>query len=209
VRGLLGLEGDAINKTFVFSPHFPADWKNVKIHNYKIGNASFSIDFKKSQGKISVTIKTEGAEGYKIHFAPNLSATTKIQSLSINGEPAVFNTIHGTQTIQIRADIHINGSPLLLELDTVPALEILPVIPRTKVGNRNIGLKILSVRKKESSLVILVEGLAKTDYVLRVLNPEMAKSVFGAVLKGGQLKITIPEGPKGKFMPHLITIQVR
>ncbi len=98
---------------------------------------------------------------------------------------------------------------MLFELDTLPSLEILPVIPRTKVGNRNIGLKILSVRKKESSLVILVEGLAKTDYVLRVLNPDMAKSVTGAVLKGGQLKITIPEGPKGEFMPHLITIQVR
>ena len=209
VRGLLGLEGDAINKILIFSPHFPADWDNVKIFNYKIGNASFSIDYEKSQGKISVTIKSEGAEGYKIHFALNLSATTKIQSLSINGEPAVFNTIHGTQTIQIGADIHINGSPLLFELDTLPSLEILPVIPRTKVGNRNIGLKILSVRKKESSLVIKVEGLAKTDYVLRVLNPEMAESVTGAVLKGGQLKITIPEGPKGEFMLHQITIHIQ
>ncbi len=209
VRGLLGLEGDAINKTLIFSPHFPADWNNVKIINYKTGNATFSFDYKKSQGKISVSIKGEKAEGYKIHFAPNLSATIKIQSLSINGEPAVFNTIHGTQTIQIETDIYIDESPLFFELDTLPSLEILPVITRTKVGNRNIGLKILSVRKKESSLVILVEGLAKTDYILRVLNPRMAKSVTGAVLKGGQLKIAIPEGPKGEFMPHKVTIQIQ
>lgn len=174
VRGLLGLEGDAINKSLFFSPLFPADWGNVKIH-----------------------------------FAPNLSVMTKIQSFSINGEPAVFDTTQTTQTVQIKADRLINGSPLLFELDTVPSLEILPVISRTKVGNRNIGLKILSVRKKESSIVIKVEGLAKTDYVLRVLNPGMAKSVIGAVIKEGQLKITIPEGPVGEFVPHQVTIHIQ
>lgn len=209
VRGLLGLEGDAINKSLFFSPLFPADWGNVKIHNYKIGEASFSIDYKKSKGKISVTVHSNGAEGYKIHFAPNLSVMTKIQSFSINGEPAVFDTTQTTQTVQIKADRLINGSPLLFELDTVPSLEILPVISRTKVGNRNIGLKILSVRKKESSIVIKVEGLAKTDYVLRVLNPGMAKSVIGAVIKEGQLKITIPEGPVGEFVPHQVTIHIQ
>ncbi|MEE8376756.1 MAG: amylo-alpha-1,6-glucosidase [Candidatus Aminicenantaceae bacterium] len=209
VRGLLGLEGDAINKSLFFSPLFPADWGNVKIHNYKIGEASFSIDYKKSKGKISVTVHSNGAEGYKIHFAPNLSVMTKIQSFSINGEPAVFDTTQTTQTVQIKADRLINGSPLLFELDTVPSLEILPVISRTKVGNRNIGLKILSVRKKESSIVIKVEGLAKTDYVLRVLNPGMAKSVIGAVIKEGQLMITIPEGPVGEFVPHQITIHIQ
>lgn len=209
VRGLLGLEGDAINKSLFFSPFFPADWENVKIDNYKIGDASFSIDYKKSKGKISVTFHSNRAEGYTVHFAPNLSIMTKIKSFSINGEPAVFDTTQTTQTVQIKADRQINGSPLLFELDTLPSLEILPVISRTKVGNRNIGLKILSVRKKESSIVIKVEGLAKTDYVLRVLNPEMAESVTGAVIKKGQLKITLPEGPAGEFVPHQVIIHIQ
>jgi len=209
VRGLLGLEGDAIKKSLFFSPHFPADWENIKINNYKIGSASFSIDYKKSKEKISVTINSEKAEGYKLHFAPNLSTTTKIQSFSINGEPADFNIIQGTQTIQIRADKNIDGTPLLFELNTLPSLEILPVITKTKVGDKNSGLKILSVLERDSSIVIMVEGLAKTDYVLRVLNPEMAKSVTGAVFDGGQLKITIPDGPKGEFMPHQITIHIQ
>ena len=126
VRGLLGLEGDAINKFLFFSPHFPADWENVKIHNYKIGPASFSIDYKKSAGKISVNIKSEKADGFKITFAPNFSAATIIQSFSINGERANFETIQNSQTVQIRANCRINVSPLLLELDTLPALEILP-----------------------------------------------------------------------------------
>ena len=209
VRGLMGLEGDAINKFLFFSPHFPADWENVKINNYKIGNASFSIDYKKSPGKISVNIQSEKADKYKIHFAPNFSATTIIQSFSINGEPAAFDTIQSSQTIQIRANSHINESPLLLELETLPSLEILSVIPKTKIGDRNKGLKILSVQKKGTSIVIKVEGLAKTEYVLRILNPEMAQSVIGAVIKEGQLKITIPKGPSGEFVPHQITIQIR
>ena len=208
VRGLLGLEGDAINKSLFFSPHFPADWKNVKINHYKIGNALFSIDFKKSQGKISVAIRSERAEGYTIHFAMNLSAAAKVNSLSINGEPTAFNTIQGTQTTQIKADIEINKNPLLLDLDISPSLEILPVIHRAKVGDKNSSLKIISVRKLGSRIVIKVEGLAKTDYVLRVLNPEMAKSVTGAVLREGQLQFTIPEGPAGAFVPYQVTIEI-
>ncbi|MFC2166461.1 amylo-alpha-1,6-glucosidase [Acidobacteriota bacterium] len=208
VRGLLGLEGDAIIKSIYFSPHFPADWENVKINNYKIGNASFSINYKKSRGKIFVTIHSEEAEGYKLHFNPNLSNTTIIQSLSINEETSPFDTIQSSQTIQIRSNSYINESPMLLELKTLPSLELLPVMPITKVGERNKGLKIISVRNQETSLVINVEGLANTEYVLRILNPENAKSIKGAVIKEGFLKITIPEGPAGEFVPHRITIQI-
>ncbi len=208
IRGLLGLEGDAIKKVLFFSPLFPADWENVEIDNCKIGQASFSIGYTKSQGKISVRIHSERADGYKVRFSPNLSLFTKIQSFSIDGEPAVFDTSQGKRTILIETDRHMNKAPLHLELNTLPSLEILPVIPRPKVGDRNKGLKILSVRKNESSLVINVEGLAKTDYVLRVLNQRMAKSVFGAVLEKGHLRITIPEGPKGEFITHQVVIQI-
>jgi len=208
VRGLLGLEGDAIKKEFTFSPLFPADWRNIKIENYTIGDASFSIDFKKSKGKISVTINSKRANGYKVHFSPNLSTATKIQSFSINGEPADFDTSQGIQTSIIGSDRQMNEVPLHLELNISPSLEILPVIPKTKVGDKNKGLKILSVQNNESSIVIKVEGLAKTDYFLRVLNPEMAKNVTGAVFEGGYLKITIPEGRKGEFISHTITIQI-
>ncbi|MCJ7579616.1 MAG: GH116 family glycosyl hydrolase [Candidatus Aminicenantes bacterium] len=209
VRGLLGLEGDALSQSLFFSPQFPADWDNVKIENYKIGNASFSIDYKNSQGKISVIFHSENADGYHIHFAPNLSTTTKIKSFFINGEPASFDTIQSSQTVQIRADSGVNKAPLCLELETFPSLEILPVISRIKVGERNSGLKILSIQKTESSIIIKVEGLSNTAYGLRILNPEMAQSVTGAVIKEGQLKITIPEGPSGEFVPHQITLHIQ
>jgi hypothetical protein len=156
-----------------------------------------------------VIFHSENADGYNIHFAPNLSTTTKIKSFFINGEPASFDTIQSSKTVQIRANSRINKAPMLLELETSPSLEILPVISRTKVGERNSDLKILSIRKTESSIVIKVEGLAKTEYVLRILNPEMAQSVIGAVIKEGQLKITIPEGPSGEFVPHQITIHIQ
>jgi glycogen debranching enzyme len=47
IRGLAGLEGNALDKSVTFSPQFPADWKDVTIENFKIGDAVFSFECKK------------------------------------------------------------------------------------------------------------------------------------------------------------------
>ncbi|MFP4081996.1 MAG: amylo-alpha-1,6-glucosidase [Candidatus Aminicenantes bacterium] len=209
VRGLLGLEGDALAKTVTFSPHFPADWQEVCVDNYKIGNDSFSFHYKRTKNKIAVSVQASSAPGYKLRFSPALGTGSKIQSLRVDEEPLAFKVHNKGQVVLPEADIPLSGRPLIIEMEFVPTVEILPPAVKTKPGERNKGLKIISIQKQGSLLKVRVEGLADQLYELRVANEELIDKVEGAELKGSKLKIHMPEGKPGTFLPHPIMIHVK
>jgi NADH:ubiquinone oxidoreductase subunit F (NADH-binding) len=90
-----------------------------------------------------------------------------------------------------------------------PSVEILPPLVRTKIGDRNKGLKIISVEKEGRLLKVNMEGLADEFYELGVMNEELIDKVEGATLDGNKLKIEIPPGKNQAFLPHQILIYVR
>ncbi len=209
VRGLLGLEGNALDKTVTFSPHFPADWKQVNIQNYKVGQAKFSFDFARELDKISVKVLTANAAGFKIQFAPALGIATKVLSLSLDGEPVPFQAQNKAQVMMVKSEIQALKKEMVLELRYTPAVEILSCIPQTEVGERNKGLKIISLKKEASHLELQVEGLAQKSYELGAMNPESIAYVDGAELLGDKLVMAMPEGEPGQFVPHRVIIHLK
>jgi hypothetical protein len=209
VRGLLGLEGDALSKTIVFSPHFPADWQEVSIKNYKMGNAAFSFYYKRSKGKITVSVQSMNAEGYKLRYAPALGIGSTFKTLKVDGEPYTFQIKKEKQMILGHAEIPIKNNSMMIEMEFDPSVEILPPLVRTKIGDRNKGLKIISVEKEGRLLKVNMEGLADEFYELGVMNEELIDKVEGATLDGNKLKIEIPPGKNQAFLPHQILIYVR
>lgn len=209
VRGLLGLEGDALSKTIVFSPQFPADWQEVSIKNYKMGNAVFSCNYKRSKGKIAVSVQSMNAEGYKLRYAPALGIGSTFKSLKVDGEPFAFQIQNKKQMILGHAEIPIKNNSMMIEMEFDPSVEILPPLVKTKIGERNKGLKIISVEKEGRLLKVKVEGLADEFYELGVMNEELIDKVEGATLEENKLKIEIPPGKNQTFLPHQILIYVR
>lgn len=208
VRGLLGLEGDALQKIVCFAPHFPADWEKVSIKNYKVGKANFSLDYRRGKSSIEVSFQSEKAEGYKLHFAPALGAGSKIKSLKVDRQTFLFKTESTPQTIQVEAEIPLKKKSLFIKMEYIPTVEILPPVAETKVGERNKGLKIISIKMEGGELKIKVEGLANEKYELKVMNAEFIKKVEGAKQEAYKLKIQMPEGKANTFVPHLIVIHL-
>lgn len=209
VRGLLGLEGDALNKTINFAPHFPANWEQVSIYNYRVGKSIFAFAQKRNKDKIEVRIQAKNAEGFSIQFAPALGIGHKINALKVDGAQIPFQESMGAQTTQALADIKAKNETMLVEMDYIPALEILPVFSQAKVGDSNKGLKIISVQREDSKMDVKVEGLAGKLYELGVVNAELIESLQGARLEAGTLRFQIPEGEVGNFVFHHIKIHVR
>lgn len=208
VRGLLGLEGDALEKAAIFAPHFPADWKDVSIKNYRIGEATFSFDYRREKNTIAVSIQSQKAEGFRLHFAPALGIGSQIKSLQVDGKPQTFNTRTEGQVIQVKAEIPIDKESMKIKVGYIPTVEILPPSVMTKLGERNKGLKIISLKKEGSELRVRVEGLAGEMYGLRIINEELIKGAEGAELEADKLKIQMPEGKIGAYVPHKIVIHI-
>lgn len=209
VRGLLGLEGDAAGRSVSFAPHFPADWKNVKIENYKVGDAVFSIDYLREKDRLVVRLLAEKAAGYKMRFAPALGTGTKMGTLTVGGRDIPYETVKGSQTVQPLAEIFMEKDPMSIELHFKPTLEILPVLPVTKVGERNSGLKIISVRRVKDVLRIEVEGLSGKTYKVGLSNGEQAASAEGAKIGKDGLIFIIPGRIPGVYTKHTISIRLQ
>jgi hypothetical protein len=209
VRGLLGLEGNALEKSLTFAPKFPADWRHVSIEDFAVGKAKFFFDYIRSADGITLKVNTQNAEGYTIHFVPACGIGTKFRSLTVNGKPEELKTLEKSQVTQVSAEIPIMDDTLHINLGFFPAVEILPVVTKTKIGDRNKGLKIISVEKEDSRLMIQVEGLSGHNYALGVINPVLITRVEGAELEDGQLMLSFPDDNQGQFISLRIVIHLQ
>ncbi len=209
VRGLLGLEGNALEKSLTFSPHFPASWKHVSIKDYSVRQARFSFDYERRKDTISLKVQTKNAAGYKITFAPAMGIGTKFTSLIVDGKPEAVETKEKAQVVQAVTEIPVKNGMMQFDLGFIPTVEILPVVPKTRVGDGNKGLKMISVKKEASRLMIKVEGLARRSYALRITNPGMIAKVEGAELKDDDLILRMPEGTAGQFVSHRIILHLQ
>jgi hypothetical protein len=209
VRGLLGLDGDALARKVVFAPQFPADWEQVSIDNFKIGQAAFSFEIKKGPESLAVRIRSKNAERYTLQFAPALAIGTRVRSITYDGQSIPFETKTFSQIIQPVSIFILKGTSHQIEVDFSPTVELLPMIAQSLVGDPNKGLKIIHVGKEKDKIDIHVEGLAGETYALSLRNAEFVKDVSGAEFKGNRLKIVIPDNQTDGFVDHHITIQLR
>ena len=209
IRGLFGLEGNDQNKKITFSPHFPADWDHADISNLKIGTGLFSLSYNRENNQIKVDIFSENSKGFKLRFAPVLGLGSKIHSLKVDGIPAEFTFEIINQIVLIESEIDLSREHTVIEMEFTPSLEILPVHPVSKTGERNHGLKLVHISELSDALFIRVEGLPGRDYTLSLLNSETILSVEGAELKNGLLFFTIPDKDSNDFSPHIIRLLTR
>ncbi len=206
VRGLLGLDGNAIEKKVTFAPLFPANWENVEVRNYKIGGASFDFMFHRSKSEVEIKIDGKNMAGYTSYCAPAFGIGTTISSVSVNGKTVEYNLVKSSEVVQPDFDVPLDNKTVTIAIECQPAVEILPPKIETYVGAPNKGLKIISMQLEGSTLRLDVEGLSGKEYELDIVNPEKVEKVVGAAQIGNTLKIPIPDDNPGKFVRHEIVI---
>ncbi len=209
VRGLLGLEGDAMEKKVVFAPHFPADWQEVVIDNYRIGKAVFSFHTRRNQKECIIDIHAERSDGYTIELAPAFIVGTEIHSVRSSGNEIDFNVAESPQVIQPTFFIQMESETTQIHILMEPTVDILPPQVDSRVGDRNKGLKIISLNREGTALIVECEGLAGETYALPLLHQEMIQRVEGGMLEGDAVVISFPDGSRPKFIRKQIHIVCR
>jgi glycogen debranching enzyme len=85
VRGMLGLDGNAAERTVTFAPKFPGDWQRVAIENFRVGPETFSFNYERVVGRIGVDIDSRPGSGYRLLLAPVLAPGTVVRRATLNG----------------------------------------------------------------------------------------------------------------------------
>jgi hypothetical protein len=86
LRGLFGLEWDALNHRLRVAPHLPADWDRARLRNVPVGSAKIDLEYVRSGTQLTVRATGSDAEGVCLtsQLAPQGSCA---QTLTLTLDP--------------------------------------------------------------------------------------------------------------------------
>jgi glycogen debranching enzyme len=207
VRGLLGLEVDALNNKIVFAPKLPPQWKWLKVKNVKIGNCIVEFDLTCDKGKLELITENFGDKKLQVEFAPDLPLGTELLSASQNNKPIIPAVKHYKQTEQFKItfDIEkISTASILYK----PAVAVFLLPAQSAIGDVNRNIKIISQSYASKILTLNVEGKANTKYELGITNWDLVEDVKGAEQNENRLIVKLPDN-RTDFVKHSISIQLK
>ena len=84
LRGLFGIDVDAVSGSIWLNPQLPADWDNAEVHQLHVGGAVCSLEYKR-EGKILVVhVKTDSGK------AARLATSVKESQVAADGSSIAF-----------------------------------------------------------------------------------------------------------------------
>jgi glycogen debranching enzyme len=208
VRGLLGLDGDALRGTLAFSPAFPADWDTVRVTSYRTGRRSVDLTTVRTLRRVELIARVSTGGALDFRFAPTLSPGTVIGRVTVNGLPATCVLDASPQYVRPLISIPLKDS-VAIAIDITPGLEILPPRVTSRTGDTNAGLKIVASELRGTTYAITVEGLSGREYLLGVANPGLISSVRGGHLRGTEIAIPFPDERPGAFVRKDVVIVLK
>ncbi|MCJ7485728.1 MAG: GH116 family glycosyl hydrolase, partial [Candidatus Aminicenantes bacterium] len=185
VRGLLGLDADALVRKISFRPGFPADWASVSISNGKVGEAKFSLEYTRTTDSVTLRVKSENTGGFDFVFEPAFGLGTKVLAATHNGSPLVYAADErpSAQAVRPRTEFALSGDDTV-ELRFVVAPEVIPPDVQTITGDPSRRLRIISSALDGRDLRLNLEGSAGETYTLEILNGDRVESVTGGEFDG-------------------------
>jgi glycogen debranching enzyme len=213
LRGMLGLDADAVNHRVNFAPHVPADWDHCSIHNLHVANSTIELNFRRTADEVTLELKNTG-EKIEFSFSPAFSPRAKVSRAALNGKAAPFNLASegADQHAVVQFSLMAGSSVLKLSVRNDFSIGLVTELP--PLGSDNRGLHVLSQSWTGNGLEVSISGAAGATYQIPVWNPRQIATVDGAELvrkdgEFGALRIRIAATssepyPHEKIMIHFI-----
>lgn len=190
LRGMLGLETDAIHHTVRLTPHVPADWTRFSVENVRIGDTTLLMNYKKEEafdektpGGIVLEVgRTPGSEDCTFEFRPAISLLAKVLKVDLNSKPVLFKVEPNTsdQHVVVQFPVKAGKNFLRIFLQNDFGLSYQPSLP--SLGSASRGLRILSETwsPTHDQLTVEVSGASDSEYELKLWDAGLIREVKGA-----------------------------
>jgi hypothetical protein len=193
LRGLLGLEVDALRNTITLRPRLPAHWREVRLRNVRAGATSCDLGITQTDTSIAVSVEAVTGDPCTLRFAPV--------------PPLLARRRGSTDTI---------AAPLaagkVLRIGFTPVPRLIPPHSVSRPGDANKFLRIVSETadpRVENRMNIVVEGRSGQTYRIRLQRPDLISATSGALLEGDQLVVDFEALPSGTYVAREIGISIR
>jgi glycogen debranching enzyme len=199
LRGLFGLETDAIAHKLTFTPHVPADWPSFTISNLPVAGSDITINYTRTADLLSVDFaRTKGSGECQVEFGPSVSPRAKVTKVELNGKPLVFHMEQSPvdQHVVVRFPLAASKAQIKIFVQHNFGLGLSAHLPA--LGGSSEELRVLSETwsSAKDELTLDVEGIGGQAYLLKVLNAQEVQKVEGGSLEhaadGDFLRVATP-----------------
>jgi len=207
LKGMFGLEKDAIKKTLTFVPHVPADWTDFKIKNVRVGDSVLDLSYHKSLAEITLEVTRTGGE-CSLDFEPALANTAWNARVEVNGRPQTFDQQISAEHHHLRIQLALKEGTNTIRIRVPNDFGVSYAFRLPELGGESSDLRILSEEMGDVTAPMILEtaGRAGATYELNIWNPALIESVQGAELvkdAAGESKLRIRfEAKAGEEYPH-------
>jgi hypothetical protein len=206
LRGLFGLQSDAIQHKVVLSPHIPADWTWFAIHNVRVGDTTLSVKLNRTFDDINLSIQSSGTATFE--FSPSVSPRAQIIAAELNGKRTPFQTSRNDvdQHVTVKVLVSAGKSMLRIRLRDDFGLTFNNVLPY--LGSPSQSPHVVSEKWSPSrdTLTLRPEGLTAAEYELAIWNSAQITSVEGAEVRNGKLVVQMSANPHELSAPQTIVV---
>ena len=149
LRGMFGIEVDALKHTVAVAPHLPAAWDGAEVKRLRVGDSVVDLTFKREAA--AMVISLHQVSGAKVTLTSG-GETIRLPLPGIEVGVAHELPLRGSRTAQMKVlSEEVQGRSLRLELESIAGTE-----------------SILQLRKNDGSAHISCEGGEVTGDQLRV-----------------------------------------
>ena len=213
LRGMMGLDVDALDNRVTFAPHVPAGWTDFAIRKVRVSNAQLDFVYHAVGDDLSLEVQRRGAGKVELTFSPAFSLRARIVTAEVNGAKVEFkisvndNDQHLTLLVPITADvttIHLRvGGDFGFQYPYTPPAD----------GAVSSNLQIVSEQwnAAHDKLVLQLVGISGKTYTLPAFNAPSGIAVDGASItktaSGVALEVAFPRGSSAAFVAKTVTVQ--
>lgn len=194
LRGVFGLEVDAMAKRITLRPHLPVDWNHAALRNVAFNGGTVDFIFDRTPAEMTLRVDNHGASGFMLDYAPAYSPATSVSAATVNGEPAKFTRQdHVTDWHPFIETAIVNtGATVTLKQERLFGIAV-PLSP-PQLAEPSSNLKLISEKweNANSRVVLTFSGLGGHTYEIYAAGAENIATLTGAQQDGNRLRVTIP-----------------
>jgi glycogen debranching enzyme len=162
LRGLFGIDVDALSETVWLDPHLPADWNSAEVNRLHVGRAVCSLEYTREGAKLVVHVKTTSGK------AVRLTTSLKGSHVATDGSSIAFAL--PPVEVAIPHDLPLQGSgtaqmKVLTETREARSLKLELEAAAGSVVNMKVRLNEskLNLRAEGGTLIAPKDGTEHTD----------------------------------------------
>lgn len=184
LKGMVGLEVDAVGHRVSFTPHVPADWSAFRVRNVRVGSVTLDLSYRRSADAITLDVRRTGPGECSIDFSPALSLRGKVLGSRLNRRSVDGHLEQNAVDQHIAFHFPVNQGSSTLEIRTRDDFGVSVQSSLPALGSASHGLRVMSEEwdKSHETLTMQLSGVPGNLYELAVWKPGQIGSVEGGKL---------------------------